>query len=520
MKRLIATLFASVCFFVGFGNPGGIRIFEGLSMHSNILGQDVKFSLYLPEGYDQGNKRYPVVYLLHGLGDDESSWLEYGQIAQYAERAIQEDAVTPMIFVMPEGYRTYYVNDYAGKFMYQDMFIRELVPYIDSHYRTIADSRHRATMGYSMGGFGALVLPLKYPGIFGACVPLSISIRTDQQYITEEAPEWDKQWGSLFGGVGKTGNERITEYYKQNCPFHMIEQEDAAKWKDLKIYIANGDDEQTLCRSNEELHILMRDHKIQHEFRVRDGAHTFQFWTSSLPDALRFLSDAFESKPYRGDIIEKLPRGDLKAEQMKNVAVNGLMSRAYLPKEYFYSTRFYPVLYLAGRFSEEQQNEISAVVDKEIMQNEACPMIIVFLPAGSAGRINDLIPAFESDLRIRKGFRFRALAAYQSEARDAEKEIGQKEKFCAILLSDAHIVKDSISNLLASSHPEDMKRTLIYIDAPENGKYYAGNGFAHILLRDKAVQHEYRVREGAGGFEWFMNGLPEMIDYTVKRFHR
>jgi S-formylglutathione hydrolase FrmB len=104
-----------------------------------------------------------------------------------------------------------------------------------------------------MGGFGALVLPLRNPDVVTVSVPLSISVRSDAQYMTEEASGWDDQWGRLFGAVGVTGEGRLTDYYKQHSPFHIFAQKDLSKLKDLKIYIDNGDDEETLCRSNEEL---------------------------------------------------------------------------------------------------------------------------------------------------------------------------------------------------------------------------------------------------------------------------
>ncbi|HRZ21165.1 MAG TPA: alpha/beta hydrolase family protein, partial [Bacteroidales bacterium] len=299
-----------------------VRILESLSMHSDILGQGIAYSICLPEGYFIEKRSYPVVYMLHGLGDDETAWLEYGRVYQTADKAVREEEIVPMIFVMPQGFRTYYMNDYSGTFLYQDMFVKELIPTIDSLYRTIPDREHRAVMGYSMGGFGALILPLKHPELMRTCVPLSISIRTDQQYITEDASGWDQQWGRIFGGEGSTGQDRITEYYRQNSPFHIFQQNDPASFNDLRIYIDNGDDEQTLCRSNEELHILMRDRGVPHEFRVRDGGHSFEYWRSSLPNALRFISDAFSNVPYRGDPSAYVDIAGLPDRQMLDLEIN------------------------------------------------------------------------------------------------------------------------------------------------------------------------------------------------------
>ena len=273
MKRILPYLVFLFLPLYSLNAEEGLIVKESVSFYSKILKQEVRYSVVLPHDYFITKAAYPVVYLLHGLGDDETSWLEYGRIKQASDKLVKEGEIDPMIFIMPQGFRNYYVNDYAGTFLYQDMFVKELVPLIDSLYRTIPDKLRRALMGYSMGGFGALILPLKYPDIFSVAVPLSISIRTDEQYQTENGEEWDQQWGRLFGGVGKTGSERLTKYYKENSPFHIIESEDLHKYKHLRLFIDNGDDEFTLCRSNEELHILMRRLAVRHGFRIRDGGH-------------------------------------------------------------------------------------------------------------------------------------------------------------------------------------------------------------------------------------------------------
>jgi enterochelin esterase-like enzyme len=520
MNRTALVIFFSLFLICSSFAAPGLRIMESMLMHSRILKQDVKFSVCLPKGYYNAKKSYPVVYLLHGLGDDETSWLEYGQISQYADKSVENGESAPMIFVMPEGFRTYYVNDYKGTFLYQDMFVKELVPYIDSLFRTLADSQHRALMGYSMGGFGALNLHLKHPDVFGTTVPLSISVRTDEQYMTEDASGWDDQWGRLFGEPGLKGKDRITEYYKQNSPYYILSQMSAGESKMLNIYIDNGDKEQTLCRSNEELHILMRKLDIAHEFRVRDGGHSFQYWCSALPNALRFISDAFEGKPYRGDIPAKTSTSQLPEKQMRKLTILNETAFAYVPAEYDESSRLYPVVYFAGNFTATQQRVIAAVVNGKIAKNKVCPMLLVFLPASAPNHMKDALAELETKLRIRKGYRFRALAAFRNEANAVCSVAINQETFSACILSDGYLSKDTISGLLSTMKPKALERTAFFIDAPAEGNFYEGNGNAHMLLRDKELNHEYRVREGNGGFEWFLAGLPEIIAFTAKRFHK
>ena len=521
MKRTALLFLFGAILFCNTIAASGLRIIEELVMHSNILKQDVHFSVCLPKNYYVAKHSFPVVYLLHGLGDNETAWLEYGQISQYSDKSVESDGTVPMIFVMPEAFRTYYVNNYTGSFLYQDMFVKELVPYIDSLFRTKPDRQHRALMGYSMGGFGALILHLKHSDIFGTAVPLSISVRTDEQYMTEDASGWDDQWGRLFGEPGFKGKERITEYYKQNSPFYILSQMQTVEIKKLNIYIDNGDKEQTLCRSNEELHILMRSLNIPHEFRVRDGGHSFQYWCSALPNALRFISDAFEGKLYRGDIQAKTSTSSqLPEKQIRKLTILNEPAFAYVPAEYDETNRLYPVIYFAGDFTSSQQKLVVAYVNENIKKNKVCPMLLVFLSGNTMAHFEEALPSLEDKLRIRKGYRFRAIAGYQGEAIDVCKIAISQEQFTACILSDAYLPENLIPGLLLEMKPKALERTSFYIDAPDKGNYFEGNGNAHILLRDKDLQHEYSVREGKGGFDFFLAGLPEIIAFTAKRFHK
>jgi len=520
MKRsfiVFLSLFISLGSIVA-GEP--MLIMEGVSMHSRILNQEVRFSVCLPEGYYETKQSYPVLYLLHGLGDDETSWLEYGRISQYVYPAVHSHDIVPMIMVMPQGYRNYYVNDYTGSFLYQDMFVKELVPYIDSMFRTIREKGQRALMGYSMGGFGAFMLSVKHPELFDISVPLSMSMRTDSQYIKEEAKGWDVQWGRLFGAPGLQDSARLTTFYRLNSPFHVLDQVPAGTFKSLHLYMDNGDKEQTLCRSNEEFHILLHKKNIQHEYRVRNGGHSFEYWCSALPNALRYISDAFESKDYRGDLSPTAETTPVAENQMKTITAGGEDLTVFVPDDWDRSNRNYPVLYLVGEFRPSWKSSIASLVNQEISDNIVCPMVVVFLPVADTARLNALFPEIERQMRIRKGYRMRAIAGFEAGAPFALSLAINPEQFGACLLSDALMTKSQVTGMLTSLNRESMKRTSVFIEAPDRGIYAEGNGNAHMLLRDQDIQHEYRVREGEGGFEWFLNGLPEMIRFTAKRFHK
>ncbi|HNP17134.1 MAG TPA: alpha/beta hydrolase-fold protein [Fulvivirga sp.] len=495
-----------------------IRIQEGLSMKSKILGQDIKYSIILPKDYYSTQKAYPVVYLLHGLGDDESSWLEYGRVTQYTDGAVKRGEIQPMIYIMPQGFRTYYVNDFAGKFMYQDMFVKELVPFIDKKYRTIPNTEHRATMGYSMGGYGALILPLKHPEVFTVSVPLSISVRTDEQYKTEDGSEWDEQWGRLFGGVGLTGEPRLTDYYKQHSPFHIFKEQDLSKLKGLKLYIDNGDDEYTLARSNEELHMLLRDRNFPHEFRVRNGGHQFSYWREALPNGLRFISDAFEGKPYRGD-IKDLSNDSEAAVVVKNEIVEREQYDVLLPVEYESTLRLYPVVYFLGDFDQQTKNRIASNVNLGIQTDALPPLITIFLKEDQKDLITSIIPSVEKEYRARSGYRFRALIGFEKGGVAALKYALTPLTFTSCALFDSPIDNEGLKQAISQGKKE-LGRTWLYIATVDKSKNYQTNGNAHLLLRDEDIYHEYRVQEGLGGIDWFINDLTEVLNFTQRKIHR
>lgn len=500
---------------IGFAQDN-LRILEGLSIESEILGQAVKYSIILPEEYHTTKKSYPVVYLLHGLGDDESSWLEYGRVNQYTDGAVKQGEIQPMIYVMPQGFRNYYVNDYAGTFLYEDMFINELVPFIDKEYRTIPDKDHRATMGYSMGGYGALILPLKHPEVFTVSVPLSISVRTDEQYKTEDASGWDDQWGRLFGGVGEMGEKRITDYYKQHSPFHIFKESDLTRFSDLKLYIDNGDDEYTLCRSNEELHMLLRDRNFQHEFRVRDGGHEFSYWREALPNGLRFISDAFDGKKYRGDI--KTEENAVKSSVDIKIIKEG-QYEVVLPTEYNISNRLYPVVFFIGDFQSQEKREIIEKVQYEIESDRLAPMISAFINEDEQGLLKTIIPDIERNYRARSGYRFRALIGYNKGGLKALEYALNPEVFTSCVVFDTPLDCNSIKQAF-SEHKKALKRTWYFINITADNPNYQANGCAHVFLREEDVYHEYRVRESTGRETNDLSGLSEALRFTQRKIHR
>lgn len=267
------------------------RYNSNLSFTSTVLDRNVPYDILLPRDYNENpDKRYPVMYMFHGLGDDNTSWNGSWLRGETKITQLEDEGLEPMIYVFPMGWKAYGSDRYDGHFSYMTMISTEFVPLIDQTYRTIADKDHRGTIGYSMGGFAAMVNAMKHPELFSMSAPLSMSMRTDDQYKAESQTGWDDQWGRIFGGLGQGGDGRITEYYKEHCPLHQFTAENLDKYTKVHWFLTCGDDEEQLLIANDDLHVLMRDNGYPHEFRVWNGGHSSSYWRGALEEVLPYFS--------------------------------------------------------------------------------------------------------------------------------------------------------------------------------------------------------------------------------------
>jgi len=271
--------------------PAPGRTLEGLKMASAILGRDLNYAIYLPPDYAASGRRYPVVYLLHGYTDDESAWIQWGEVAATADQAIADRRIPPMIIVMPDGGVTWYVNDFADKVRFGDMFIEEFIPHIDAAYRTRADRSYRGIAGLSMGGWGSLTNVLRHPETFSACAAFSSAVWTEKDMAEMPAERYDRMFAALFGPRPEGGAEPPEAFKKLN-PLTLVATLPEEQLRTVRYYLDCGDDD-FLIEANMALHAVLLKRKIPHEFRVRDGGHTWFYWRTGIVDGLIFLGQGF-----------------------------------------------------------------------------------------------------------------------------------------------------------------------------------------------------------------------------------
>ena len=255
----------------------------------------MEYSIYLPADYETSNRRYPVLYLLHGYTDDETGWTQFGEAHLIADRTVQSGESAPMIIVMPDGGVTWYINTYDGKVKYEDYFIKELIPHIDLTYRTRPTKQYRAVAGLSMGGYGTMIMATKHSDMFSSAAPLSAGILTDDEIVNGNDDLWKNVLGGLYGKKDLTGKSRLTDHYQKNSIVKIVETANADDLKKVRYYIDCGDKD-FLIKGNMALHSAMIDKKIPHEFRVREGVHNWTYWRTALPEVLKFVSESFHQK--------------------------------------------------------------------------------------------------------------------------------------------------------------------------------------------------------------------------------
>lgn len=262
------------------------KVYDNLSMKSEILNMERKYAIYLPPDYETSERSYPVLYLLHGGGDDQTGWVQFGEVKHIADKAISEGSATTMIIVMPDANtgKRGYSNDIKGEWLYEDFFFEEFIPFIEKTYRIKAEKRFRAISGLSMGGGGTFYYALHHPELFSSACPLSASAGPlkpdDMERYTRRMNE------------GEVSEEKIDEWYKKYSVLELIKNMPDDQKKAVRWFIDCGDDD-FLYEGNSLVHIEMKKKEIPHEYRVREGAHTWTYWRESLPVVLSFVSDAF-----------------------------------------------------------------------------------------------------------------------------------------------------------------------------------------------------------------------------------
>jgi len=232
------------------------------TMTSSVLEREMHLSVYLPFGYDTSGIEYPVLYLLHGMWGNYQDWVKNG-MAGVLDSYIREEYAKPMIVIMPDGLDAFYCNNYNnGTMRYEDYMIDELIPWVESNYRTKNDRKNRAVAGLSMGGYGCTFHAFKRPNLFSSAYSMSGALS-----MGSSAPDIQ----AIINA--STGDEL------HNLPAYTMEC---------------GTEDALVFTSNVQFDSFLTGKNITHTFIKRSGSHDWTFWMECLPKVVEFASKNFD----------------------------------------------------------------------------------------------------------------------------------------------------------------------------------------------------------------------------------
>ena len=232
-----------------------------------------------------------MLYFLHGLGDNEQTLFKSGgwDVIQDLSR---QGKISDFLVVTPEGRRSFYINSADGRVRYSDFFIREFIPYIESHYSIRRERSARAISGVSMGGYGALRFAFAYPERFSSVSAQSAALIADPPRRAQ-GMDSEALLGQMFGTV--FGNPVDVEHWNKNSPF-VLAQQNRARIRNtrLAIYFNCGrDDDFGFERGAAELDRQLSAEGIPHEFHLYPGNHDAEYFLAHLEETLIFHSRVF-----------------------------------------------------------------------------------------------------------------------------------------------------------------------------------------------------------------------------------
>ncbi len=241
--------------------------------HSNALARDMQYSIVLPKGYAQNNRRYPVLYLLHGLHGDHRSWVARTNLARYAEPL-------DLIIVMPDAGDSWYTDSATNSHdRFEEYIARDLPAVIDATYRTIPLREGRFAAGLSMGGYAAMKLALKYPQQFSLVASLSGAFNAPTDLDRTE--EYRAKLVEVFGPAD-------SQTRTDNDLYQLAGKSDPARLPYLFLTCGTGDQ---FLSANRDFVALLQKQKVPYEYHEMPGKHEWKYWDTHVQDVIALLAD-------------------------------------------------------------------------------------------------------------------------------------------------------------------------------------------------------------------------------------
>lgn len=256
---------------------------KNAKLNSKLMAREMPFRVVLPSDYEKAKeKRYPVIYLLHGLTGHFDNWTNNTKLAEYAARY-------NYIIVTPEGDNGWYTDSATvPNDKYESYIIKELIPEVEKNYRALTDRKHRAIAGLSMGGYGSLKFGMKYPQMFVLAGSFSGALPA----ASWSAKTLGNSWKALTDSITSIYGEDDSQTRKENDIYKFAKEISPEKLKELPFLYLDCGTEDFLIQPNREFQAILIEKKIPHEFRQLPGKHDWKFWDSQVQEFLE-LSEQF-----------------------------------------------------------------------------------------------------------------------------------------------------------------------------------------------------------------------------------
>ncbi len=273
--------------------PQGSRV-QYKTFHSELVGRDLSYALYLPPSYDSSTRKYPVLYFLHGLNENEMRWSTRGGADLLLDKLIAEKKLGEFIVAIPAvDPSSFYTNARSGGAPWEDVVVKEFIPMVESTYRVNATRATRAISGISMGGYGSLKIAMKHPEMFSAVSAHSAALVPSFDNTTVSGRRLD-MFKALFDriyGINFAGPQDLT-YWAANDPLTLAKN--TAKFQGMKIYFDCGtEDEYGFYDGLKVLDDTLTKASFPHESHLYPGMHGWDFAKQHIEQSLLFHGKAF-----------------------------------------------------------------------------------------------------------------------------------------------------------------------------------------------------------------------------------
>src|SRR5437764_1470102 len=264
------------------------------SLDIKILHRSVRYCVMLPPSYESSKgTKYPVLYFLHGLGENEQTLLRSGGWG-LIEDLRQQDKVGDFLMVAPEGRGSFFIDAAGTGDRYEKFFLSEFLPYVETHFRIIRDRRHRGVTGLSMGGFGALRFAFAHPEVFASVSAQSPALITETpQQVNADL----RDAGPLARVLGNAfGNPVDVAHWNANNPLNLAQRNRIALKTEAIYFNCGEQDEFGFAEGASKLHKQLTAMGLRHEFHLYPGSHDAEYFLSHLHETMEFHLKAFTTK--------------------------------------------------------------------------------------------------------------------------------------------------------------------------------------------------------------------------------